>query len=475
MATKSRAQAPAVVDQLFEEGHRFGFYQAVKILELTEGTGVVPGESIHREQEPVNFSGHVSQAFPSSDIHQIKRLSENEQPTLYANTLSLGGAHGPLPPPYSELLLDRNRRGDTGFSSFLDIFQHRLLAILYRQRKHLRIGLENEAPWRSRTADQLYSLMGMGTPGMRGRMQIADHHLLYYAGLFTPQIRGSAALEQLLKDFFQTNVEINSFQGGWESLPESVHTRLGDSRMALGESTVLGTRVWNQQNRFTMHFGPLRWLLFQDLLPDASAFRDCCELTRFYAGDEMDFDIELEIEAKEVPCLKLSAVTGDARLGWTSWIGRQSRTENGRVRLSAQQHHLHSYVELQGAFFSHLSDEEYRGIPSLSAPHRAFSGTTLIHQGVRNDQLYIFSSGHAEVIQRLGDNSRKLLQQVYPGEIYGEMSLMHGGLPIASVVTISDCDVYEVPRKSIQRLLATNERLARWMDKVVAERKEVND
>jgi predicted component of type VI protein secretion system len=43
------------------------------------------------------------------------------------------------------------------------------------------------------------------------------------------------------------------------------------------------------------------------------------EITRFYVGREMDFEINLMCKAREVQPSRLSATSGP-RLGWTSWI-----------------------------------------------------------------------------------------------------------------------------------------------------------
>jgi len=56
-----------------------------------------------------------------------------------------------------------------------------------------------------------------------------------------------------------------------------------------------------------------------EFLPIGLRFAPLIEITRFYAGREMDFEINLIIKALEVPPLRLSAASGP-RLGWTSWI-----------------------------------------------------------------------------------------------------------------------------------------------------------
>ncbi len=479
VATTGRAQALTLIRQLYQEGHRFDLYQAIRILERNAGSGIVPGESANSREEPVRLASHISLAFPPNDIDRIEPPSDAlGQPTLYANTLSLAGAHGPLPPPYSELLFDGNRRGDTAFNSFLDLFHHRLLAILYRQRKHLRIGMEVDAPWRGRFAERLFALMGMGTGGTRGRMAIADHRLLHYAALLTPQIRNLGALEQLVGDFFQIPVTTRPLEGGWDPLPESVYCRLGSGQAALGENTVLGKRVWNQQGRFSLLLGPIDGAKSSDFLPGGEAFSHTCEVTRFYIGDEIDFDLELQLERSSVPVATLTSRAEGTLLGWSSWLGREPRSTPGVVRLSTRRHHFRDSSELPGSFFRLLDRAAYREIPALLTPLRAAQGTILIHQGSRNKYLYIVARGEVNVVQRQPDNTNKVLMQARPGEvygtIYGEIGMLRRQLATASVITASECMVYEIHHSAILRLLQRNEPLRHWLEQVVAVRMAQN-
>ena len=71
-----------------------------------------------------------------------------------------------------------------------------------------------------------------------------------------------------------------------------------------------------------MVIGPLRVKQFIDFLPIGTRFRPLVEITRFYVGREMDFEINLIMKAQDLPEATLSASPEKAgpRLGWTSWI-----------------------------------------------------------------------------------------------------------------------------------------------------------
>ena len=125
--------------------------------------------------------------------------------------------------------------------------------------------------------------------------------------------------------------------GGAFKITEGFVHHFGKERVIdtpIAESAIVGTQVWDQQGRFRLHLGPLYLHEFLDVLPIGRAFRPLCELTRFYAGQELDFDFVLTIRAPDVPEMRLS-VTNGPRLGWTSWLKtREVKADDSQVRLS---------------------------------------------------------------------------------------------------------------------------------------------
>ncbi len=263
----------------------------------------------------------------------------DEKPAeMTVNFMGLAGGMGPLPMPDTELIIERVWNKDTAFRDFLDIFNHRLVSLMYRVRKMHRVGLELKAPDQSHVADYLFSLIGLGTEGLRGRMQVNDRALLLYTGLLAQQPRSAIGLELLLSDYFKVKVKVRQLCGAWYPLAEDQWTFIGPTgqNQYLGEGTVLGTHVWDQQGKLELHLGPLTLEEFLDLLPGERGFRSLCELTQFYVGDEFDFEIQLTLKAAEVPESRLSAVSGP-KLGWTSWLKtREFEADDSRVKLTTR-------------------------------------------------------------------------------------------------------------------------------------------
>jgi type VI secretion system protein ImpH len=325
----------SVADLLFEEGYRFEFHQAVRLLEILRPDAEPLGEGHDPAAEAVRFRSRVGLDFPAADVVQVSRPDGERAPAEMAVAfLGAAGGLSPLPRPFTELVLERTARKDTALRDFLDIFNHRLVSLMYRVRKKHRVGLATVPPDETGLAEHLYSLVGLGTPGLRGRLGVDDRSLLAYAGLLAQRPRSMVALEQLLTDHFGVPVDGEQLRGRWLTLDEDQRTRIGrlGENHELGGGAVLGGRFWDQQGTFELSVGPLSLDRFLDFLPPGTAFGPLCELTRFHAGTELDFSVRLVLRAEEVPASRLGAA-GGARLGWTSWLRTRPRSAEGEVRL----------------------------------------------------------------------------------------------------------------------------------------------
>ncbi len=331
----------AVEDGLFAEGYRFDFFQAVRLLEMIQTNSGErlnsPGQGADPTKELVHFRSSVKLDFPASDIAQVQRrndLPTREQPKapteMSVNFLGLAGCLGALDIPSTELVLQRASHNDKVLKDFLDIFNHRLVSLLYRIRKHHRVGLGSATPGDDTIARYLYSLIGMETPRLKGRMHIRDRALLYYAGILAQEPRSMAGLQRILTDYFKVEVNTTQFVGQWCELEESQWSTIGASgnNQRLGRDTVVvGTRVWDQHSRFEIQLGPLSLEDFESFLPTEWRFGVLCDLVRFYVKDEFEFNVRLILKAEEVPEVKLSV--DDPALSWTSWLGPSEKVSSG--------------------------------------------------------------------------------------------------------------------------------------------------
>lgn len=329
MATQGRRTDPPLEEVLFAEGYRFDFFEAVRVLERLYPEREAVGHNANPSREVVRFGAHLSIEFPPSAIHEITRATNDNAPAhMTVSFMGLTGPLGVLPRRYTEFLLKRVRQKDYALRDFLDLFNHRLISLFYRSWEKYRFRLGYERAVFQREADDRFSryvfdLFGMGTQGLRGRLEVDDAALLFYAGHLAQHRRSASALEGVLADYFGLPIKIVQFVGQWLPLSMANRSRLGPggANNALTVSAVVGSRVWDQQAKFTVRIGPLTFADFAEFLPAGRAFRPLVQLTRFFVGQQLDFEVQLVLQAAEVPRCCLGAKGADApRLGWSTWL-----------------------------------------------------------------------------------------------------------------------------------------------------------
>jgi type VI secretion system protein ImpH len=323
LTIKMRRKTP--LDQkLFAEPERFQFFQAVRLLERLFPAQSAVGRDPLPENEAVRFRSHVMLNFPPSEIHSLEELEDEEanrkRAEMYVNFMGMAGITGVLPIYYSELIVDRERYGDTALWAFLDIFSHRSVSLFFRAWEKYRFPVAYERGNDDFTAF-LFDFVGLGTQALRGKLDIDDESLLPYGGLIIQRPHSASALKQVLSDYFGVDVEIEQFSGQWIDLDDESITRLGHRNSTLGTNTVIGTRVWDHQSKFRVVMGPLKFKEYADFLPNGTGNKPLRSLTRFMAGDEFDFDIQLKLKKNEVPgCVLTTRAQRRPMLGWTSFL-----------------------------------------------------------------------------------------------------------------------------------------------------------
>ncbi len=232
------------------------------------------------------------------------------------------------------LLLERQRRKDYALRDFLDIFNHRLISLFYRawEKYRFKIGFERSARDKNGASDSftlhLFDLIGMGTGGLRGRLEFGDRPLLFYTGLLAQRPRSACALASVMSDYFGVPMEVIQFVGQWLEIAEPDRSRLGpgESNNSLGLSAIAGKRIWDQQAKFKVRVGPLYYSQFLRFLPDGENFKPLVQMIRYCAGQEFDFDLQLVLRAAEVPYARLGS--RDLRLGYSAWLKTREFTRD---------------------------------------------------------------------------------------------------------------------------------------------------
>jgi type VI secretion system protein ImpH len=283
-------------------------------------------------REAVRFRSRLSLEFPPSQLYQVDRSGADDgerPPEMTVAFMGLTGPLGVLPTHYTELVMERARYKDRALWEFLDIFNHRLISLFYRAWEKHRFPVAYERGEGDRFTEYLFHMIGMGTRGLRGRLGVPDQALLLYGGLIAQRPHSGDSIRAILSDYFEAPARIHQFAGQWLKLEEENLTRLGVANSELGTNAIAGTRVWDDQSKFRVQFGPLTFEKFSSFLPISPQFKQAAQLTRYLAGLEFDFDIQLTIKADQVfGCVLTTRAKRKPMLGWTTWLRTKPFTQD---------------------------------------------------------------------------------------------------------------------------------------------------
>lgn len=309
-----------LLDALHQHPGAFDFYAALRELECAHPAMPRIGQAMRPQDEALRFGQHVSMAFEPNMLAALHPPAGQSAPRLLVNFFGLCGANGPMPLHITEYVRDRLRNAaDPTMARFFDVFHHRLISLLYRAWADAQPAVSLDRPAEDRFADYVGSLTGRGTPAVQQRDSVSGMASLHYAGLLANKSRNAEGLAAILGDYFKLPVRVQQFVGHWTRMPEDSGCilRSGPQAQVLGQSTALGTRMWNCQHKFRIVIGPLDLAQVRAMLPGGASARRLVDWVRNYAGLAFEWDLKLVVKKEALPRLVLGR---DARLGWSSWL-----------------------------------------------------------------------------------------------------------------------------------------------------------
>lgn len=296
--------------------------------------------------EPARFAASDRMGLPANDVAGAEaggRGATDAQVRVVANILGLAGSSPALPPPYSELQLQRRRARDFAFGQFLGIFDHRALSFFYRIAEKYswplqaeRAGKSGRDPIRS----LLVSLAGVGGKGTRDRLDLPDDALVTLVGHMADTRRSAASVETILRTLTGLPLRVVEATPTWMAVPPSEQTRIGgafaqfaqlgqpegEDEMTfgggLGGAAMIGEAVLDAQHHYVVEVGPLRYDELQDFCCRRDMRRVVSQICALAAGIEQRPSLRLLIEHNDIPDLCLGSNEAPAMLGWTTWMGR---------------------------------------------------------------------------------------------------------------------------------------------------------
>lgn len=326
------------LERIGGEPWRHDFFHAMRWIEAYHSKLPRLGTARRPVDEPMRLGQAADLSFAPSTLHSVAPATSKSKARIDVRFFGLFGPNGPLPLHLTEYARHRAmHQADASFARFADMFHHRLLLLFYRAWAQAQPTVGLDRPEGDRFASYIGSLIGLGINEVQKRDAAHDHAKLHFAGILSRQVRNADGLASILAGFLRRPVKIEQFSGNWLKLPLSERTRIGRTASrrksptaTLGGGAVLGGLVWDRQHNFRVHIGPLDRDVFESLLPGGEALPAVVALVENYVGMQFGWDLRLSLKPEQV---RPSQVGQYGRLGWTSWLGMENRSQMAQLSL----------------------------------------------------------------------------------------------------------------------------------------------
>lgn len=307
-----------------ELSETFDFFELLRRLERRGG---LFGHSGSPEREPARLGQHVRLSFSARDVVEFREAKDKAPARVTVTNLGLMGPEGPLPLHLTRWVLDRlsqrwftgadaQQTSDTTFLDFVNILQHRLIALYYRAWADAHPAVQVERAVGGRVRAMLEAMAGIGLPGTQNAD--LDTVKLHQAASLANQVDGPERLTLFLAEAFKVPVQIKEFIAAWITIPTGLQSRLAKAYAGLGRGATIGPRVFNRQSRIELRVGPLGYEDFKAFLPGGPRLKLFKQAVRDMVGESLDVDLRIVLAREAVPPPRIGAV----QLGRTAWLAR---------------------------------------------------------------------------------------------------------------------------------------------------------
>lgn len=344
MADTNRDTTEPLIDALERTGHRYSFFQAVSLLERALDAPVSVGEQGPPSREVVRFTSDTGMAFAASDITGVRRRpgigangEEKLRFELETTFLGLYGPSSPLPPDINEAIAS-NAVDSDALRGFLDVFNNRLIGLLYRTWRRYRHHQVFDGRGRDEITRLIASLAGsldlLDGAGGAEMDALSRRSVLSNAASVALFCHSASVLERILESSLPgVTARIEEWVPRKATIVEEQHWHLGAANSTLTEDALLGGHVPDIRGKFRIWLGPLDLDEYVSLLPRAEWRAALDQLVRRVLRDHLIYDVVLTIRPSAAPVWKLG---DDQALGHTAWLGRPGRPDNSVAFVGAR-------------------------------------------------------------------------------------------------------------------------------------------
>jgi type VI secretion system protein ImpH len=304
------------LSEAISEPWRFDFFNMMRRLERTFVDRPRIGESASVREEYVALGQDPFMDFPASNLSRVAQTDDGRIQVL-AKFLGLLGPQGALPLATTEEAHTWWLARDDAFPRFLDLFNHRFLALFYRAWADARPIVQHDRPDADRFITYIGAMIGVGSRPYRNLDCVPDSVKLSFSGLMAPQAKSASRLRALISGLFGVKTEVEQFVGTRLMIDPGDRSHLGGKNSALGSDIVVGGAVYSIQDKVRIRIYTKSLADYIRFLPTGDRCAPLADSVFFYIGDQFEWEAELALPAGEVPPMRLGT---SGQIGWTSWL-----------------------------------------------------------------------------------------------------------------------------------------------------------
>jgi len=316
---------------------RHGFLPSILYLERAMGGSVRVGDNGPLEEEGLRFQHDPTLQFSTADVRQIElrtRHTPEERPyhhyLVTTTFLGLTGGVSPLPDYIADEVATEDSESPLR-RSFLDIFHHRLVSLLFRGVVKYRYPSEFVSGGRDAWSRRLLCLTGVDAFADPTPDGTHWEQWLRLSPLLVAARRGPRSLRLALEDEFgdalgEATIAIEEFVGDWVEVDDRQLFRLGAANHVLGKEAILGRRIFDRSAKFRVDIGPVSHQVLRRFQGNGDLRQRLDRIVRSVIHEPFDYEVGLSLAEGAAPGIKLSGRGGHS-LGEDTWLGKRTSGE----------------------------------------------------------------------------------------------------------------------------------------------------
>lgn len=282
------------------------------------------------DEEIVSLGQDPFLEFPASNVSNYQETAEGAA-KLRTRYLGFFGPQGALPLTTTVEAYTWSAQRDTSFVHFTDIISNRFLQLFFRAWADARPIAQADRPKQDRFFAYVGSLTGIGSEPFADRDSVEDMAKVAFAGLTGSQVKSAVRLEQLISGVLAVEARVEERVGSWLVFEASDQMSLGATHSGLGVDAALGVRAYSINDKIRIRIVAESLDQYRKFLPTGELSDKLTDLVFHYIGHRFDFDVELALDSRQAPPVRLGS---SGELGWTSWMAPKMPEDGRKTYLS---------------------------------------------------------------------------------------------------------------------------------------------